>query len=152
VPLGYLTETGVITTIYVATATIGFLLAMPPGNLTTPWPASGLALAAILLRGNRAAVAVWIGSFLVDFLFFFPPADAGSPVAAVAAGIATGCTLQALLGASLVRWRFGDICPPERVRAVLTFLGLVALSCLVGAACGVLSLYLGGGLRGPSAP
>src|SRR5262249_32449870 len=66
------------------------------------------------------------------------------PLLAMAAGIATGSTAQAVLGACLVRWCFRAAFPPERVPAVFAFLGLVAGVCSVGATCGALSLYLGG--------
>jgi PAS domain S-box-containing protein len=145
VPLGLLAETAVLATTYLATAKIGFLLAIPPENVTALWPPSGLALAAVLLlRGYRAGVAVWIGSFLANGWFFFTSANPEGPQAAMAADIASGATAQALLGAWLVRWCFRAACPPECVRAVLTFIGLEALACFVGATCGVVCLFHGG--------
>ena len=63
-------ETLAIAIVYIATAQPGFLIAIPPGNVTVVWPPSGIALAAVLLLGYRAAAGVWLGSFLVNLLFF----------------------------------------------------------------------------------
>src|SRR5262249_52825837 len=131
-------------TTYIATAKIGFLLAIPPGNVTALWPPSGLALAAVLLRCGRVAGAVWVGSFLINLWFFFTAENAYGPLVAMSAGIATRSTAQALIGAWLVGRCFGGPIVPERGRAVYAFLGLVALTCVVGATCGAVSLYLGG--------
>ena len=63
-------ESLAIAIVYIATAQPGFLIAIPPGNVTVVWPPSGVALAAVALLGYRAATGVWLGSFLVNLLFF----------------------------------------------------------------------------------
>jgi hypothetical protein len=40
-----------VAVLYYASARLGQLLAIPPGNVTIVWPPSGLALAAVLLFG-----------------------------------------------------------------------------------------------------
>ncbi|MFT5085890.1 MAG: integral membrane sensor domain MASE1 [Planctomycetota bacterium] len=45
---------------------LGLLLAIPPGYATAIWPASGIALAGMLLLGNRVWPGVLLGSFLVN--------------------------------------------------------------------------------------
>ena len=63
-----LAETAAIITLYVATAKIGFLSSIPPGNVTIIWPPSGIAVAAFLLSGYRAAaIGVLLGSFIVNY-------------------------------------------------------------------------------------
>jgi hypothetical protein len=55
-----LVEALAIAIVYIATAQLGFLAAIPPGNVTVVWPPSGIALAAMLLLGYRAwAVSGW---------------------------------------------------------------------------------------------
>ena len=38
-----------VAVLYVATAKLGFLMAIHPGNVTAVWPPSGIALAALLI-------------------------------------------------------------------------------------------------------
>ena len=77
--------TGVLglSAIYVATAKLGFLLAIHPGNVTAVWPPSGIALAALLIGGNRLWPGIWLGSFLANTLVFkgfdVVPADFVTP-------------------------------------------------------------------------
>src|SRR3954447_14582371 len=86
-----------IAIVYSATAQPGFLIAIAPGNVTVVWPPSGIALAAMLLLGYRASLGIWLGSFLVNFLFFCLHKMLFSMSIAVAGGIATGSMLQAIL-------------------------------------------------------
>ncbi|MFH0341934.1 MAG: MASE1 domain-containing protein [Chromatiales bacterium] len=65
-----LVEALAIAIVYIATAQLGFLVAIPPGNVTVVWPPSGIALTAMLLLGSRAWAGIWLGSFLVNVLFF----------------------------------------------------------------------------------
>ena len=51
---------------YFITGRIGLLLANPPGYATAIFPASGIALAALLLYGYRLWPGILLGSFLVD--------------------------------------------------------------------------------------
>ena len=51
---------------YALTGRLGQATAIPPGHITLIWPASGIALAALLLWGNRMWPGVWLGSFLVN--------------------------------------------------------------------------------------
>ncbi|MGI8427461.1 MAG: MASE1 domain-containing protein, partial [Actinomycetota bacterium] len=64
-----LVEALAIAIVYIATAQLGFLVAIPPGNVTVIWPPSGIALTAMLLLGSRAWAGIWLGSFLVNVFF-----------------------------------------------------------------------------------
>src|SRR5438552_2901072 len=92
--------------LYVGAARLGMALALPPEKKATAvWPPSGIALAAILLGGARLWPGVALGAFLANLWDYFAPANR-FPLAAhlgVSAGIAVGSSLQALLGASLLR-------------------------------------------------
>src|SRR4051812_10849776 len=88
-----------LTPVYVATARLGLLLALPPEKKATAvWPPSGIAFAALLLFGYRVWPGIWLGAFLANPWDFSNPANAFSLPAhlLVSAGIATGSTLQAL--------------------------------------------------------
>src|ERR671933_172355 len=89
---------------YAGAAWLGLWLA-PPGYATALWPASGLALAGVLLGGARVAPGIWLGSCVVNLwtAWHAPQAAALLPAVAIPASIGVGATAQALVGASLVR-------------------------------------------------
>lgn len=51
---------------YAICGLLGQLASVPPGYSTIIWPASGLALGAALLFGNRALFGVLLGSFAIN--------------------------------------------------------------------------------------
>jgi PAS domain S-box-containing protein len=130
---------------YAGTAKLGFRLAIPPGNISVVWPPSGIALAAILLCGPRAWPGVAFGSFIANSSFFSGITDPFSLDALGAASmIAAGSTLQALLGAALIR-KFGG--GPDFLRSakyVITFVMIEILTCCVAPTFGVTGVSLGG--------
>src|SRR6266498_1843892 len=81
--------------VYFVAAKLSLVFAIPPGYATAIWPPSGIALAALLLWGTRLWPGVWLGAALVNFTI------EGSPLLAVL--IATGNTLEAVVGAALIR-------------------------------------------------
>src|SRR5688572_30809090 len=83
-----------LTGVYFAAGKLGLTLAYLHPSASPVWPPSGIALAATLLLGYRLWPAVYLGAFLVNVT------TAGS--IATSLGIATGNTLEALLGAFLV--------------------------------------------------
>ena len=129
---------------YYASGRLGLLLAIPPGYATAVWPASGIALASILLGGPRLAPGIFAGSFLVNIGTGF---DTSAPVASslLPALIAGGATLQALLGAWLVRSFVGytNLLTQELdVIRILTLGG--PLACTLNASVSVGSLWVAG--------
>jgi len=109
--LAYALELIVIGVIYFALAKIGLTLASINPSATPLWPPTGLALAAVLLRGYRVAPAILIGAFAANVI------TAGS--VATSAAIGVGNMLEAVAGVWLVnRWAGG--------RDVLTTPGGVA--------------------------
>lgn len=141
-----LAETAAIAALYYGTAEVGFLLAVPPGNVTPFWPPSALALAAALLFGYRASVGVWIGSLLVNLTIL-----RGEPGLIAAAAIATGSTLQMLAGAWLIRRTLAGThsngtaahwapAIPDSARDVLLFVLLTAATSMIASTVGVTSL------------
>ena len=61
----------VLAFVYFIGGRLGLLLAIPPGYATAVWPASGVALAALLLYGYRLWPGVLLGSFFVNILISF---------------------------------------------------------------------------------
>ncbi len=133
----YAAELVALAALYVVAARIGLALDAVAGFATLVWPPSGIALAALLLRGHRLWPGVLIGAFVANTL-------TGAP-APVALGIAIGNTLEAVLGAYALR-RIRDF--RASLDRVVDALGLIvlaaALSTVVSATVGVGSLYAGG--------
>jgi PAS domain S-box-containing protein len=109
--------------------------------ITPVWAPSGIALAAMLVLGVRYWPAVALGAFLANV-------TSDAPVA-VAAGIAVGNSLEAVLGAVLVR-RLGFRPELDRVRSVISLtVGGALLSTAVGATNGVSVLSIAGERQDP---
>jgi diguanylate cyclase (GGDEF)-like protein len=136
-PGRYLPELAVLTVVYVVAGKLGLRLAFVHASATAVWAPTGIALAALVLRGQRFWPAVLLGAFAVNVT------TAGS--VATSLGIAVGNTLEAVVGALLVnryaRGRNAFERSPDIFRfAVLAALGSTTLS----ATCGVTSLLVGG--------
>ena len=125
---------------YFAAARLSLVLAIPPGYATAVWPPSGLGLAAILLLGHRAWPGIWTGAALVNV------AVESSVLAA--AVIATGNTLEAVVGGLLVRRHAGDAGRFERPEEVIKFAALCALSAALAASIAMVPLVAGHALGG----
>jgi len=124
---------------YFAAARIGLLAAVAQTVVSSAWPPSGVALAALLLLGLRCWPGIALGAFLLNWI-------AGVP-AAGAAGIATGNTLEAVAAAWLLA-RVVDFRPSlERVRDVIALVVVGALaSTALSATVGVASLWANGAI------
>jgi PAS domain S-box-containing protein len=120
--------------VYFAAAKLSLQLAIPPGYATAVWPPSGIALAAMLLWGTRLWPGIWLGAALINFTID------GSPL--LAALIATGNTLEAVVGTALIRHFTGTRGYFESGEDVVRFIALTALSATIAAAVGVTSLSL----------
>ena len=104
------------------------------------WPASGLALAVLLLFGTRYWPAVFIGAFLVNV-----HAGASLPVSAL---IGAGNSLEALIAVTLIRRFLGSDFHLDRVRDVVGLIVLGAIAgTLAGASVGTAALW-GGDVAG----
>jgi PAS domain S-box-containing protein len=135
-----------IALVYYLTARLGRLAAPPPGISTVVWPPSGIALAALLILGNRVWPGIWLGAFLANNWPALHNTNAFGVFSflATGAGIDTGSLLQALAGATLFRRLLGDRNPFDRFKQSLIFVGIALSMCLVGCTVGVASLHLGG--------
>ena len=125
---------------YYVVGRLGLLLAIPPGYATAVWPASGIALAGTLLFGYRVWPGILLGSFLINLRTSLDTTSTASILntTVLAASIGMGASLQAIVGAFLIR-RFTQY-PTAFVEArdIIKFLLLGApVSCLVNATWGV---------------
>jgi integral membrane sensor domain MASE1/anti-sigma regulatory factor (Ser/Thr protein kinase) len=124
--------------VYFASAKLGLTLAFATPNVTAVWPPTGIALAALVLAGRRLWPGVLLGAFLANVTTDVP--------VYTAAGIAVGNTLEAVVGATLLR-RFDFRPTLERLRDVFALVLLAGLaSCVVSATIGVASLSVGDSL------
>jgi signal transduction histidine kinase len=129
---------------YVVTARFGLSFDALAGIATTVWPPTGIALAALVLRGPQLWPAVALAAFSVNV-------TTGIPIWG-AAIIATGNTLEALIGATLLR-RFSFDPRLTRLRDVLLLVTFAALlSTLVSATFGVAAAALARLQRAESYP
>ena len=123
--------------VYFLGAKLGLRFAYINSSVTTVWPPTGIALAAIVLFGYRVWPAILGAAFLANLT------TTGAVLPSI--GIAIGNTAEGLLGAYLVNRfaRGGRVF--NRVRDILRFTLLAALvSTVASASIGILSLLLGG--------
>jgi len=134
-----------LTAAYFVAGQLGLLLAIPQGFASPVWPASGIALGALLVYGNRLWPGVLLGSLLVEWslhgnlsTFTRDPANLLLPTV-----IGSGAALQALLGAHLIRRALGFPVPLDDGRSVGAFLLLGGpLACLLNATLSSSSLWV----------
>jgi PAS domain S-box-containing protein len=127
---------GLLAAVYIATAKLGIELSVAHGVITPVWAPTGLALAVLFVFGTRLWPGVALGAFI---------ANATSDVSlGVAAALAVGNTLEAVVGAVLLRRARFDA-SLERVRDVLALVVLGAVvSTTISATNGVTTLWLAG--------
>jgi signal transduction histidine kinase len=127
---------GILAVIYFVAGKLGLMLASLQASASPVWPSAGIALAALLLIGYRAWPAIFIGAFLVNVT------TAGNVATSFA--IATGNTLEALVGAWLVNRFAGGMNVFDRPQGVFKFAIAAPVSTLISPAFGVTSLALFG--------
>jgi signal transduction histidine kinase len=113
---------------YVVTAKLGLWFDALDGIATTVWPPAGIALAALVMGGVRLWPAVTAAAFVAN-------ATTGIPLW-VAAAIATGNTLEAVIAASFLK-RAGFDRRLERVTDVLFLVGTAVASTAISAGIGL---------------
>src|SRR5213079_861711 len=127
---------GIITVSYFIAGKLGLTLASLNASASPVWPPAGIALAALLLLGYRIWPAILIGAFLVNVT------TAGNVATSFA--IATGNTLEALVGAWLVNRFAGRTNVFDRPQGVFKFALAAGISAIISPAFGVTSLGVAG--------
>ncbi len=131
-----LAQIGLIATVYFFAAKFSLLVAIPPGYASAVWPSSGIALAAVLLLGNRVWPGIWLGAAAVNYTVN------GSP--SLSAQIGSGNTLEAVVGAAFLLRSMGVPYRFESGEDVVRFVAVAASSSMVAATVGVGSLAMYG--------
>jgi diguanylate cyclase len=133
----YTIRLAILCAVYFGSAKAGLAFAFANQSVTSIWPPTGLALAAVLIWGYRMWPAIAAGAFLANV-------TTAGPLGSVAA-IAAGNTLEALVGAFLLR-RVARFRPSlERVRDVVALVVCAGmLSTAISATVGVTSLWTAG--------
>ena len=127
---------GILAVIYFIAGKLGLMLASLHASASPVWPPAGIALAGSLLLGYRAWPAIFIGAFLVNVT------TAGNLATSFA--IATGNTLEALVGAWLVNRFAGGTNVFDRAQGVFKFALAAGISAVISPAFGVTSLGVAG--------
>jgi anti-anti-sigma factor len=127
----------VLAGVYFLAGKLGLQMAVVHPNATAVWAPTGIALAALLILGYGVWPAIFAGAFLVNLT------TAGSLVTSL--GIATGNTLEAVVGAFLVNRFAGGRDAFSRPADVFRFAALAALAATtLSATIGVTTLALAG--------
>ena len=139
--LRYAVRVVLLAAAYVLAGRLGFAASAIHPVVSSAWPPSGVALAALLLMGTRFWPGIALGAFIVNLTGGIAPLPA--------TGIAAGNTLEVFVAAWLLTSFAGFRLPLERLRDVfaLVVLGAIA-STPVSASIGVTMLTLSGGAAG----
>ena len=140
--LSYAVRVAALAVTYVLAGRLGFTASAVHPVVSSAWPPSGIALAAMLLMGKRFWPGIALGAFAVNMSGGIHPLGA--------AGIALGNTLEALVGAWLLTSFAGFRPSLERLRDVFALLLAAVASTPVSATIGVAILIVTGGAAGIS--
>ncbi|GGA10634.1 hypothetical protein GCM10010923_21510 [Blastomonas marina] len=144
-------DIALLAVLYFVAGLIGKSLAVPPGYATIIWPASGIALCALLARGNSLWPGIWLGSFAFNFMTGLESSvnfENVGPVVAIAASLGVGATLQAIAGLQMAR-RFADGFELSSLRRLAgSTLLVVILPCIIAPTIGVTTLLAAGAIDG----
>ena len=134
--IGIIAGCAVLAAIYTVAGIAGLQFPFFHSAVTTVWPPSGIALAALLLFGLRLAPGVAIGAFAVNLW------NSGSLIGAL--GVGAGNTLAAVAGAWALTRLFRFDVRLMRLRDIVAFLLVgAAASPLIAATLGPLMLLAG---------
>ena len=122
--------------VYAVASKLGLQLAFLHASVSPVWPATGIALAGVLLLGREAVMAIAAGAFVVHWTI---TGSAGSAIA-----IALGNGVEAAVAASLVSGWVGGRDAFGRPGRVVRFTVVAAVASCIGATVGPVALELAG--------
>lgn len=123
--------------VYALVGKLALRLAFVNASATAVWPPAGIALAAYLFFGYRVWPGIFLGAFVVNL------STAGTILTSL--GIATGNTLEGLVGAYLVNsFAHGRDFFDHPYDVFKYFISAAVMSPMVSATVGVTTLVLGG--------
>jgi signal transduction histidine kinase len=132
----YTIELAAIAFIYFWLAKLGLTLASINPSASPVWPATGFALAILLLRGYRVWPAIFVGAFLANV------SSTGSIY--TSAVIATGNSLEGIVGAFLINRWSDDVRTFTTPAGIVKFALISSAATAISPAIGVSSLSFGG--------
>ncbi len=136
-PVKFFALIAVLTACYFLLGKAGLAFASVNPSASAIWPATGFALASLLIFGTRIWPSIFIGAFLVNITT--------SDVWAAAVGIATGNTLEALIASFLVKRFAGGRAAFERPMHVVLFAFFAGdVATVISATIGTMVLILTG--------
>jgi PAS domain S-box-containing protein len=121
---------------YTLSGKLGLLLAVINPHATVIWAPTGIAIAGILIFGQRIWPAIFLAAFLTNFTT--------SGAIASSLGIAFGNTLEGLIAAYLISLYADGRKVLNSSRGIFKFIIIIFLSCMISASWGVISLLLDG--------
>ncbi len=132
--------------VYGGLGRLGISFAIAPGYASPIFPAAGFAVAALLWSRCPAWPAIWLGSFALNLSTAAWDSSFGLSSVLVAAGIASGATLQGLVARwLLLRYSAGSWKTLQNEREIVLCLALAGpLASVISAACGVSVLHAAG--------
>jgi signal transduction histidine kinase len=131
-----------VTVAYVAAGRLGLLLAVSPGYATAFFLPSGIAIAAMWMRGEASLPWIFAGSLLLNLWVGYLPNGGLSAAATVGAlAIAAASTAQAAAAGFLLRRVIGYPAPLDEAGQLLRFLLVTPLCCLISATLSLLCLW-----------
>lgn len=113
---------------YLATAELGFLLALEQTNATAVWPPTGIALAACLIFGYHVWPGIFLGAVGANLLVLSAPPLLSLATVPISCATAAGNTLEAVVGAYLVKRFMKGTHPLDRIQDASCFILLGALA------------------------
>ncbi len=127
---------------YVVTGKLGLMLALPPGYASPIFPPAGIALAAALIAGRKVYPWIFLAALLLNLWVSYGNAH-GFHLAGLLASlvIALASSLQAALGAVLMKKVLRYPLPLDNGRDVIRFLLLSPLLCLSSATLALSGLW-----------
>jgi len=139
---GFLRGNLLLALIYAVTGWLALMIAVPPGYAAPLFPPAGIALAAMLVYGQRSLPGIFVGSLIVQVLAAMQSGFGGTvwPMLLLSA---SGATMQAWFGHLLAMHTIGRDSPLDSQESILPFMMVVApVGALISPTLGTLSLYL----------
>ena len=137
---------------YMLAGKAALLLAVPPGFAAPLYPAAGVALGALLIFGLRALPGIVLGALYVNLSIRGSLQGPTAAMLLMPTVIAIGATLQAWVGATLIKRFVRQPLELAEPREVLWFLGASITSCLVSPTVANLALWLSGTVPAAAVP
>ena len=137
----------ILAILYFIAARVGQLVAIPPGNVTPFWPAAGIILCAVLIKGYKIWPGIWLGAILGNSWAYADFSTLNSSFNFLVAANLNGAgdTLCALFGYFMITRNAAPTSFLFKERNIMDFIiYAVIVGSIISATFGVLGLCLGG--------